>query len=45
MKFAIGFNDMFYPNPNPNILDEDKLKNAALKKLTSRMLTLTFNFE
>ncbi|MDD3491185.1 MAG: porin family protein [Paludibacter sp.] len=45
LKFAIGFNDMFYPNPNPNILDEDKLKNAALKKLTSRMLTLTFNFE
>lgn len=47
LKFAIGFNDMFYrnPNPNPNILDKDKLKNDALKKLTSRMLTLTFNFE
>ncbi|MBN2765700.1 MAG: PorT family protein [Paludibacteraceae bacterium] len=45
LKFAIGFNDVFYPNPNPNLLDEDKLKNMALSKLTSRVLTLTFNFE
>lgn len=45
LKFAIGFNDVFYPNPNPNILAEDKLKNIALSKLTSRMITLTFNFE
>ena len=45
LKFAIGFNDVFNPNPNTNILPEDKLKNLALSKLTSRMLTLTFNFE
>lgn len=44
LKFAIGFNDMldhdFVPQDTSN-----KKFTQALSKLTSRMLTLTFNFE
>ena len=49
LKLAFGLNDMFVPldarsglNSMP---DEDKIYSLALSKLTSRMLTLSFNFE
>lgn len=48
LKFAIGFNDMFTPLDQRDagfISDNDKKFSIALSKLTSRMLTLTFNFE
>ena len=47
-KFALGFNDMFTPLNERNagfISESDKKYSDALSKLTSRMLTLTFNFE
>jgi len=48
LKFAIGLNDMFTPldqRDSGDMSDENKEFSLALKKLTSRMLTLTFNFE
>ncbi|MDR1584563.1 MAG: PorT family protein [Prevotellaceae bacterium] len=48
LKFAIGFNDMFTPLEDRNagfISEENKMYSNALSRLTSRMLTLTFNFE
>lgn len=48
LKFAFGFNDMFVPIDKRDagqILDADKRYSLALSKLTSRMITLTFNFE
>jgi hypothetical protein len=47
LKFALGFNDMFVPlderaaTLNPN----DEKKSLAISKLSSRLITLTFNFE
>ncbi len=49
LKFAIGFNDMItpyetpIPPEDPN-LDKEKYT-TPISRLTSRMLTLTFNFE
>ncbi len=48
IKYSIGFNDMFVPlsQRNAGSLNADnQLFSKALSKLTSRMLTLTFNFE
>jgi len=48
LKFALGFNDMLIPLDDRNsgfISESDKKYSNALSKLTSRMLTLTFNFE
>jgi len=48
LKLAVGFNDMLTPiteRDNDNISAEDKKYLLALSKLTSRMFTLTFNFE
>ncbi len=48
LKFALGFNDLFVPfdkRTEGTISDNDKKFSYALSKLTSRMLTLTFNFE
>lgn len=48
LKFAIGNNDLFIPldERDAGMLSEsDKKYSLALSKLTSRMLTLTFNFE
>jgi len=48
LKFSLGFNDMFTPLDERNsgfISEADKKYSNALSKLTSRMLTLTFNFE
>jgi hypothetical protein len=47
LKYSIGFNNMLTPmsqRGNPTN-DNDKKFTTALSKLTSRMLTLTFNFE
>ena len=47
LKYSIGFNDMFVPlnQRTAQFSDHDKLFSNALTKLTSRMLTLAFNFE
>ena len=48
LKFAIGFNDLFVPLNLRNggqVSPSDEKFSKALSKLTSRMLTLTFNFE
>jgi len=48
LKFAIGFDDLFVPiseRTEGTISENDKKFSNALSKLTSRMLTLTFNFE
>lgn len=48
LKFAIGFNDMLVPLDERNsgsIKNEDKIFTTSISKLTSKMLTLTFNFE
>lgn len=48
LKFAIGFNNMLTPLSDrdiSNMSDEDKKYAVALSKLTSRLITLTFNFE
>ena len=48
LKFAIGFNDMLVPLDQRDagvISPENKKFTNALSKLTSRMLTLSFNFE
>ena len=47
LKFAIGFNDMLTPYAERNTGNtDDNLKfTSPLSKLTSRVLTLSFNFE
>ena len=48
LKFAYGFNDLFVPlklRDGGQISPADEKFSNALTKLTSRMLTLTFNFE
>jgi hypothetical protein len=49
LKFALGFGDMLGPiieNPEyPNVNIEKKKVNLPISKLTSRLITLTFNFE
>lgn len=48
LKFAIGNNDLFIPleQRDAGMLSEsDKKYSLALSKLTSRVVTLTFNFE
>lgn len=48
IKFAIGMKDMLTPVSKRDagfLSEQDKALNNALSKLTSRMLTLTFNFE
>ena len=46
LKFSLGFNDMFTPLDQRNAISQENQKySLALSKLTSRMLTLTFNFE
>jgi hypothetical protein len=48
LKFALGFNDIFTPLDQREagfLSDQDKTFSLALSKLTSRMFTLTFNFE
>lgn len=48
LKFALGTNNMLTPLAERNtdmIDDNDKLLTNALSKLTSRMITLSFNFE
>lgn len=48
LKYSIGFNDMFVPLNLRNagtISPENQKFSNALSKLTSKMLTLTFNFE
>jgi hypothetical protein len=48
LKFALGFNNMFTPldvRDAGQISNENQKYSLALTKLTSRMLTLTFNFE
>ncbi|GHV43424.1 hypothetical protein FACS1894180_2450 [Bacteroidia bacterium] len=48
LKFAIGFNDMLTPLNQRNsgfISDADRKYTNMLNRLTSRMLTLVFNFE
>ena len=44
LKFAIGFNDMLNHDYVPQV-DSNKKFTQALTKLTSRMITLSFNFE
>jgi hypothetical protein len=44
LKFALGFNNMVTPDFTPTNA-ADKKFTTALSKLTSRMFTLTFNFE
>lgn len=48
LKFAIGFNDMLTPLSQRNsgfISDADRKYSNMLSSLTSRMITLVFNFE
>lgn len=48
LKFAIGNNDLFIPldlRDTGMLSESDKKYSLALSKLTSRVLTLTFNFE
>lgn len=48
LKFALGFNDMLTPLDDRDtgfVSDKDKEYTRLLSKLTSRMITLTFNFE
>ena len=48
LKFALGFNDMLTPIAQRDvgyITLEKQFYTLAISKLTSRMLTLTFNFE
>ena len=49
LKFAIGFNDIYKPYVNPDPLNSpDAVKqmfNSPISKLTTKMLTLSFNFE
>lgn len=48
LKFAIGLNDMLTPIDQRDagfLSDNDKKYTTALSSLTSRMFTLTFNFE
>ncbi|MDO9154965.1 MAG: outer membrane beta-barrel protein [Paludibacter sp.] len=48
LKFAIGYNDLFVPisqRQGGQLSPADEKFSNALSKLTSRVLTLTFNFE
>lgn len=47
LKFAIGGNNLFVPleEREDNLSGPDKIYSQALSKLTSKMITLTFNFE
>ena len=49
LKFAIGGNNLFVPleerEGEGTLSDGDKVYSQALSKLTSKMITLTFNFE
>ncbi len=48
LKFALGFNNMLTPwdeREVGSLSTEDKKYSDALTKLTSRLITLTFNFE
>jgi len=47
LKFALGFNNVLtpYDERNTGNSEENKLFSVPLSKLTSRMLTLSFNFE
>ena len=48
LKFAYGFNDLFVPlklRDGGQVSPSDEKFSNVLSKLTSRMLTLTFNFE
>jgi hypothetical protein len=46
LKFALGLNDVLMPLADRNAGDvQNKQFTNALSKLTSRMITLSFNFE
>lgn len=45
LKFAIGFNNMLTPIPQRDPGGYDAKYSNALSKLTTKMLTLSFNFE
>jgi hypothetical protein len=48
LKFALGFNNMLTPldeRDTGSMQESDKVYTQALSKLTSRLITLTFNFE
>jgi len=45
LKFAIGFNDMLTPASQRNAGTYDPKYTNAISKLTTKMLTLSFNFE
>lgn len=49
LKFALGFNNMLTPLEERGdtgfLKESDKVYTQALSKLTSRLITLTFNFE
>lgn len=48
LKFALGFNNMLTPLENRDtgsMQESQKVYTQALSKLTSRLITLTFNFE
>ena len=47
LKFAIGGNNLFVPieEREEGLSPDDEKYSLALKKLTSKMITLTFNFE
>lgn len=45
LKFAIGFNNMLTPIPQRDPGGYDSKYSNALSKLTTKMLTLSFNFE
>ena len=48
IKFAMGFNDIHTPladRPDDHISEDNRFFTEALKRLTSRLFTFTFNFE
>jgi hypothetical protein len=48
LKLALGMNNMLTPladRDTGNLTDAEKQYTMALNKLTSRLITLTFNFE
>ncbi len=48
LKFALGFNNMLTPlesRDTGSMKEENKVYTQAISKLTSRLITLTFNFE
>jgi len=45
LKYSIGFNNIYNPNHGTVVGDKNQYLNYVLNRLSTQMLTLTFNFE